>query len=87
MPLLKIRLNLRFLALLHPLGEGAEVRSRDLHRLELARDGVKNALLDDICLEGPARMAQRVASGVAESGSLAGFDASACHGTAKISEP
>ena len=53
--------------------------SGNLHRLEFTRYRIKNALFDEIYLPGTARRTQRVAAGVTECGSLAGFCAGACH--------
>ena len=64
-------------SLLHSFGDGAQITGGNLHHLIFTCYRIKNALLLDIHLEGPARVAQRVASGVPESGSFASFDASA----------
>ena len=71
--------NLDLLSLLHPLCHRPQMGSGDFHCLEFTRYWVKNAFFDEIHLPGTARGAQRVAAGVAECGSLAGFCAGACH--------
>jgi hypothetical protein len=66
-------------SLLQPLRESAQITRSNLHHHHLARAGIEYALLLDICPPGAAGMAHGMASGVTESGLLAGFFAYACH--------
>jgi hypothetical protein len=64
---------------LQTLRQCPEVVCGNFHRFVRSRAHIKHALLLDVCLKCSASMTIGVASGIAESSSFAGLDASASH--------